>query len=33
MIAADGGLPTGFGEDQRAVARKQMEVMKAGRKR
>ena len=32
MIAADGGLLTGFGEDQRAVVRKRMEAMKAGHK-
>src|SRR5512136_326412 len=30
MLAVDGGLLTGFGEDLRAVVRKRMEAMKAG---
>jgi NAD(P)-dependent dehydrogenase (short-subunit alcohol dehydrogenase family) len=32
MLAVDGGLLTGFGEDLRAVVRKRMEAMKAGGK-
>jgi NAD(P)-dependent dehydrogenase (short-subunit alcohol dehydrogenase family) len=32
MLAVDGGLLTGFGEDLRAVVRKRMETMKAGGK-
>ena len=32
MLAVDGGLLTGFGEDMRAVVRKRMEAMKAGGK-
>ena len=33
MLAVDGGILTGFGEDMRAVVRKRMEAMKAGGKR
>jgi hypothetical protein len=29
MIAVDGGLLTGFGEDMRAVVRRRMEALKA----
>jgi len=32
MLAVDGGLLTGFGEDLRATVRKRMEAMKAGGK-
>ena len=32
MLAVDGGLLTGFGEDLRAVVRKRMQAMKAGGK-
>ena len=32
MLAVDGGILTGFGEDMRAVVRKRMEAMKAGGK-
>jgi hypothetical protein len=30
MLAVDGGLLTGFGEDLRAVVRQRMEAIKAG---